>query len=43
MFLQRTGIKIPHIPYKGAGPALTALLGQQYTFFIDKSSFEKPG
>ena len=42
MFLQRTGLKIPHIPYKGAGPALTALLGQQFTFFIDNLPSSMP-
>ena len=35
MFMQRAGITLPHIPYKGAGPAVTALLGQQFTFMID--------
>lgn len=35
MFLQRTGIEAEHIAYKGAGPAVTALLGNQYTFMID--------
>lgn len=27
LFMQTAGIKMPHVPYKGAGPALTALLG----------------
>ena len=35
VFLQRADIKVPHVPYKGAGPAVTALLGQQFTFMID--------
>jgi tripartite-type tricarboxylate transporter receptor subunit TctC len=34
MFMQRTGIQVPHIPYKGAGPATGALLGNQFTFMI---------
>lgn len=35
MFLQRANITAEHIPYKGAGPAVSALLGNQYTFMID--------
>ena len=34
MFMQRVGIQVPHIPYKGAGPATGALLGNQFTFMI---------
>lgn len=35
MFTQRTGITMTHIPFKGMGPAVTALLGGQVTFLID--------
>jgi len=34
MFMQRVGIQVPHIPYKGAGPSTGALLGNQFTFMI---------
>lgn len=42
MFMQRAGISVPHIPYKGAGPAVTALLGQQFTFMIDNLPSSMP-
>ncbi len=35
MFAQRTGISVTHIPFKGMGPAVAALLGGQVTFAID--------
>jgi tripartite-type tricarboxylate transporter receptor subunit TctC len=34
MFAKQTGIKINHIPYKGAGPAATDLLGGQVDFYF---------
>ncbi|MEY3671564.1 MAG: hypothetical protein RI904_1221 [Pseudomonadota bacterium] len=35
MFAQRTDTKLTHIPFKGMGPAVAALLGGQVTFAID--------
>ena len=32
LFKLMTGVQAVHIPYKGTGPALTALLGQEYHF-----------
>ena len=34
MFAKKAGVKFMHIPYKGAGPALTDLLGGQTDFFF---------
>lgn len=35
MFARQTGTKMRHIPYKGSGPALADLIGNQLTFQID--------
>lgn len=35
LFMQRTNLDAEHIAYKGAGPAVTALLANQFTFMID--------
>ena len=32
LYKNMTGVKAAHIPYKGTGPELTALLGQEYHF-----------
>jgi tripartite-type tricarboxylate transporter receptor subunit TctC len=34
-FLQLTGLTIPHVPFRGAGPALTAALGGQVPVLFD--------
>ncbi|MEJ8846130.1 tripartite tricarboxylate transporter substrate binding protein [Variovorax rhizosphaerae] len=34
MFARRAGIKLMHVPYKGAGPAITDLLGGQTDIFF---------
>ncbi len=34
MFGKRAGVKFLHIPYKGAGPAVTDLMGGQVDFFF---------
>jgi len=34
MLLLRLGLKMVHVPFKGTGPALTALLGQQITMYM---------
>jgi tripartite-type tricarboxylate transporter receptor subunit TctC len=38
MFLSRAGIQIVHVPYKGASPAITALLGAQVELTINDAS-----
>ena len=34
MFAKRAGIKVMHVPYKGAGPATTDLLGGQTDIYF---------
>ena len=38
MFAQRAGIKIQHVPYKGAGPALNDLMGGHVQMFFSTPS-----
>ncbi|ABM60496.1 Bug family tripartite tricarboxylate transporter substrate binding protein [Verminephrobacter eiseniae] len=42
MFRQKTGIEITLVPFSGAAPAVTALLGQQVDFVIDNLPSSMP-
>src|SRR6218665_2612532 len=42
MFRQKTGIEITLVPFSGATPAVTALLGQQVDFVIDNLPSSMP-
>lgn len=42
LFMQRGNLKAEHITYKGAGPAVAALLANQFTFMIDNLPSSMP-
>lgn len=38
LFMKETGTKMLHIPYKGSGPAVVAMLGNEVSFMFDSIS-----
>lgn len=42
LFLKETGISVQHIPYKGAAPAMIALLGGEVEMMVDTSTAPLP-
>ena len=42
LFKRATGIDVVHVPYKGAGQAVSALLGNQITFMVENPSVLLP-
>ncbi|MDM9561817.1 Bug family tripartite tricarboxylate transporter substrate binding protein [Bordetella petrii] len=42
LFKQRAAVQATHVPYKGAGPAVAALLAGQFTFMIDNLPSSMP-
>ena len=42
MFAQRAGIEISHVPYRGGGPSITALLANEIQFVFDTVQTSRP-
>lgn len=42
MFAQRAGIEVSHVPYRGGGPSITALLANEIQFVFDTVQTSRP-
>jgi tripartite-type tricarboxylate transporter receptor subunit TctC len=42
MFAQRAGLEVTHVPYRGGGPSITALLANEIQFVFDTVQTSRP-